>query len=87
MKTDPTAGIAGIAGTPLSHQAIESGNGAAANRNLKTKHSTAISDTLETSDRDADGRLDNQSAAKNSPQSEPANPPELENGDRLDLQA
>lgn len=86
MKTDPTAGIAGIAGTPLSHQAIESGNGSATNRNFKTKPSTAISDTLETSDRDANGRLDQQ-AAPGTTRDEPANSSDLENGDRLDLEA
>lgn len=87
MKTDPTAGIAGIAGTPLSHQAIESGNRAASNRNLKTNRSTAISDTVETSDRDADGRLDEQSPTTDATRTEPAELPDLENGDRLDLEA
>lgn len=87
MKTDPTTGIGGVAGTPLSHQAIASGNSSAAKRNLKSKRSTAISDTVETSDREADGRLDQQTTAKNTMRSQSTDASDVENGDRLDLEA
>ena len=55
MKSDATSGISGAAGTPLARQAIQSGRDSI-NRNAKLKRSEAISDTLETSDRDGDGR-------------------------------
>ena len=80
MKTDPTAGIAGIAGTPLSHQAIESGNRTAAQASLKSKRSTAISDTVETSDREADGSEIFQQTTDGSNQDN-----ETTSGDLLDL--
>ncbi len=85
MKTDPTAGIAGVAGTPLSHQAIESGSRSAANIRLKSKHSTAISDTVETSDREADGRLSQDSPQTNSDSHKATD--DSGTGDRLDLTA
>jgi len=56
MKTDITTGISGAAGTPLSHQAIQSGRDTGKNIAGKLKSSDAISDTLETTDREADGR-------------------------------
>jgi len=56
MKTDITTGISGAAGTPLSHQAIQSGRDSSKNIAGKLKSSDAISDTLETTDREADGR-------------------------------
>ena len=87
MKTDPTASIAGTAGTPLSHQAIESGNRMASHPNLKTNRSDAISDTVETSDREADGRLEQPAQKKASSGTEPSDPTQPENGERLDLEA
>lgn len=56
MKTDITTGISGAAGTPLSHQAIQSGRDSGKTMAGKLKASEAISDTLETTDREADGR-------------------------------
>ena len=56
MKTDITTGISGAAGTPLSHQAIQSGRDSGKPIVGKAKSSEAISDTLETTDREADGR-------------------------------
>lgn len=56
MKTDITTGISGAAGTPLSHQAIQSGRDSGKNVVGKLKASDSISDTLETTDREADGR-------------------------------
>ena len=56
MKTDITTGISGAAGTPLSHQAIQSGRDSSKSIAGKLKSSDAISDTLETTDREADGR-------------------------------
>ena len=87
MKTDPTASIAGTAGTPLSHQAIESGNRMASHPNLKTNRSDAISDTVETSDRDADGRLEQSHKQPDLTSDKPSNSTEPENGERLDLEA
>jgi len=54
MKSDAASGISGAAGTPLAHQAIHSGRDS--KRDLKIKKSEAISDTLETSDREGDGK-------------------------------
>ena len=84
MKTDPTAGIAG---TPLSQQAIESGNRSASQLNLKTNQSTAISDTVETSDREADGRLEQPVQEQDPTVDKRNNQSEPESGGRLDLEA
>lgn len=56
MKTDPTSSVTGAAGLPLAYQAIESGRNTATNTNLNAKAKEAISDTLETTDREGDGR-------------------------------
>lgn len=61
MKTDPTAGVSGAAGMPLSYEAIQSGRNlsaeASANRKTnQTNSNDSISDTLETTDREGDGR-------------------------------
>lgn len=57
MTTGPSPINASAAGTPLSQQAIASNQqtlrGAV---NSNTKQDTSISDTLETTDREADGR-------------------------------
>lgn len=87
MKTDRTAGITGIAGTPLSHQAIESGNQTTGQPSLKTKPTTAISDTVETSDRDANGRLNDGSHDSSPNHKQPSGCPDPQQGDRLDLTA
>ena len=55
MKTNATSGITGTAGTPLSHQAIQSGRDSIRRDQVPIKNE-AISDTLETSDRDGDGK-------------------------------
>ena len=81
MKTDPTAGISGAAGTPLSHQAIDGGQRSTTPINSKTKPPVAISDTVETSDRDADGR---QQAGRDQDQPE-ANQVAHDTDHRLDL--
>ncbi len=82
MKMDPTAGISGTAGTPLSHQAIDLGQKSAAHVSGKKHTSDAISDTLETSDREADGRQG--VAPDQSPRSSDKQE-ENETGSRLDL--
>ena len=56
MKTDITTGISGAAGTPLAHQTIQSGRDAQKQVSSHLKSNDAISDTLETTDREADGR-------------------------------
>jgi len=56
MKTDITTGISGTVGTPLAHQTIQSGRDAQKQISINLKSSDAISDTLETTDRDPDGR-------------------------------
>ena len=63
MKTDPTLGISGVAGMPLSQAAIQSGKRSAAGVNNDAGKRQAISDTLETSDRDPDGQQPWKSAA------------------------
>lgn len=55
MKTNATSGITGTAGTPLSHQAIQSGRDSIRRDQVPIKKE-AISDTLETSDREGDGK-------------------------------
>ncbi len=57
MKTDPTTGISGAAGMPLSYEAIQSERQFSHLAKLATKSTDSISDTLETTDRDADGNL------------------------------
>lgn len=77
MKTDITTGISGAAGTPLSHQAIQSGRDSGKRIAGKLKSSDAISDTLETTDREADGRRTLVIQTENSnPQPEDAQPEE-----------
>ncbi|MFK7766013.1 MAG: hypothetical protein AB8B55_02140 [Mariniblastus sp.] len=56
MKTDPTTGVSGAAGTPLSYEAIQAGRDTATRASNQSKTKSGISDTLETSDREADGR-------------------------------
>ena len=56
MKTDPTSNVSGVAGMPLSYEAIRSGRDMSARNTANSKSNDAISDTLETSDREADGR-------------------------------
>ena len=56
MKTDPTSSITGAAGMPLAYEAVQSGRHAVTNADLKTKPKEAISDTVETTDREGDGR-------------------------------
>jgi hypothetical protein len=91
MKTDPTASVAG---TPLSYQAVTSGNQAARQSQLKSKPKIAISDLVETSDREGDGRqqlenLDRSDSATNSTNHSAANSaqdnPTDESGGLLDL--
>jgi hypothetical protein len=86
MKTEPTISIAGTAASSLTYQAIESGNRAARQLNLKPKPSTAITDVLETTDRDGNGRQPPTSAAEHAPMHpNQSSDPAPENGDSLDL--
>jgi hypothetical protein len=86
MKTDPAASINGPAATSLAYHAIESGKQTARQAMLKSKSRTAISDTVETGDRDGDGR---ETVAENDQASQEASPQPnqqpAENGNRLDL--
>ncbi len=83
MKTDPTAGVTG---TPLSYQAVASGNQSAQQSNLKCKPKIAISDLVETSDREGDGRQPLEVSEKKSPvTSSIVAPRSDENGGLLDL--
>ena len=56
MKTNPTPSIAGAAGTALSYEAIQSGRDMATRPSNHSKANSGISDSLETSDREGDGR-------------------------------
>ncbi len=56
MKTNPTQGVSGAAGMALSYEAIQTGRDTATRGSNHSKAQTGISDTLETSDREADGR-------------------------------
>jgi len=56
MKTDATSGVSGAASTPLSYQAIQSNRNLIKQNSTSTKPSEAITDTLETTDREGDGR-------------------------------
>ncbi len=56
MKTDATSGINGAASTPLADQAIRSGREMLKQNTTQRKTSESISDTLETTDREGDGR-------------------------------
>ncbi len=70
MNNGPSPINAGVAGTPLSNQAVDVRKNA--NRSLIPKPNThSIRDTLETSDREADGRLpQNQVQMEDGPESE-----------------
>ena len=80
MKTDITSGISGAAGTPLSHQAIQSGRDSGKTVAGKLKASEAISDTLETTDREADGRRTLVIEVENQDQQSNQDPAEETNG-------
>ena len=57
MDTGPTPITPGCAGTPLSHQAAESHRNATSEvASVRAKPDDSISDTLETTDRESDGR-------------------------------
>ena len=57
MDTGPTPITPGCAGTPLSHQATESRRNATGEvASVRAKPDDTISDTLETTDRESDGR-------------------------------
>lgn len=81
MKTDPTQKISPAAGTPLSQTAIEFGRNGLQRMNARPKPADTISDTLETSDREADGRQPLQSPSIPSPDNRPSE----STGERLDL--
>ena len=87
MRTDPTASVNGPAATSLSYHAIESGKQTARQAVLKSKAKTAISDTVETGDREGDGRENLQfenGESKREPSAN-SNPPSGESGGQLDL--
>lgn len=83
MKTDPTASISGAAGTPLSYGTIQSKRNTVPRDHSNVKPKNAIADTLETSDRDAEGGRRQASMPDSKSENGPANPPSP--GDRLDL--
>ena len=56
MKTDPTTSISGAAGIPLAYETVQSGRNAVTHSDPNTKPKEAISDTVETTDREGDGR-------------------------------
>ena len=76
MKTDITTGISGAAGTPLAHQTIQSGRDAQKQVSTNLKASDAISDTLETTDRESDGRRNLVIKTENSIQASESQPDE-----------
>ena len=82
MKTDPTSSITGAAGMPLSYEVIQSERQFASLSKLSPKKNEAISDTLETTDRDGDGRL----AWELKAMAMLEDAIELEENDRLDLE-
>ena len=83
MKTDITTGISGAAGTPLAHQTIQSGRDAQKQVSTNLKASDAISDTLETTDREADGRRN--LVIEVGSQNQPADDPQPEEKGGIDL--
>lgn len=90
MKTDPTARVSGAAGMPLSYEAIQSGRNlsaeASANRKTyQTNSNDSISDTLETTDREGDGRQLLSSDQPKDAQEHNAPASNQINGTRLDL--
>jgi hypothetical protein len=85
MKTDPTLGISGAAGMPLSHEAIQSGKKSAARAHLNPGNQQAISDTLETSDREGDGRQQWELTQTSPPETHQSEKTQPSDGDRLDL--
>jgi hypothetical protein len=56
MKTDPTSSVSGAASMPLAYEAIQSGRNATTHSDVKATPKDAIADTLETTDREGDGR-------------------------------
>ena len=77
MKTDPAKNISATVGVPLSQAALHSNRTNSAPQGKVVKPKEGISDTLETSDREANGRteyiVNSQSSRKtnNSEQNEP----------------
>jgi hypothetical protein len=84
MRTDPTPQVTAAAGTPLSHTAIESGRHFSQRTLVHAKPAETISDTLETSDRDADGRYPHSPEPAEPVGPSETNPPQA-TGDNLDL--
>jgi hypothetical protein len=57
MKTNPANNIAATVGVPLSQTALHSNRANSTTQNKIIKPKDEIADTLETSDREGDGRL------------------------------
>jgi hypothetical protein len=87
MKTNPTPQISGPAPATLSHTAIELGRKFVQPQVAKSKPPESISDTLETSDRDGDGRQPLNANQTQSPTPVDSNFPPDSTGDHLDLTA
>lgn len=83
MKTDPTSNISGAAGTPLSYGTIHTKRQGGPRDQVSANPENAISDTFETSDREADGRRRHLEPPKSTLEAGP--PPPRASGERLDL--
>ena len=80
MKTDATAGINGTSNMTLAYQALRSGKAPQHPSNDLKIDNNSISDTLETTEREGDGKSERQSASDSDPPRLP-----LEPGSHLDL--
>lgn len=80
MKTDATSGINGTSDMTLAYQALRSGKARQHPANELKIENNSISDTLETTEREGDGKSERQSA----PAPDPPRLP-LEPGSHLDL--
>ena len=87
MKTDPTPQVTGAAGTPLSHAAIEHGRNFSQRSVARSKPADTIADTLETSDREADGRQPLVDSRSRPPVASVPKPSQETTGDNLDMTA
>ncbi|MDB4370649.1 hypothetical protein N9Z44_00950 [Mariniblastus sp.] len=80
MKTDATSGINGSTDMNLAYQALRSRNAQRHSPKELKVDNPSISDTLETTDREGNGKNEFQSAARDAPPTAP-----LESGTQLDI--
>jgi hypothetical protein len=80
MKTDATSGINGTTDMNLAYQALRSRNAQRHSPKELKVENPAISDTLETTDRDGNGKNEFQSTSRDA---SPTTPPE--SGTQLDV--